>query len=217
MMQPKNKLHATADRPARARHPHPRPPGGPEARRRAGRRLPGLHQGRALGRSGLHDPSDAARRGPLGQAVSQTLEILLQLLPRRGWAGRPMLRVTNATLASHVGCSDRQVQRHLARLHEHGVIDIHWGHAHARLRFDVDAAAARPRIRSASTCARPWSSCTSRPGSSGQSRPPSRISSTSRRRRRRRSGRPRCADPCHGPAGAGALRRHAAADRAAAG
>ncbi|MFZ1425677.1 MAG: helix-turn-helix domain-containing protein, partial [Geminicoccaceae bacterium] len=83
---------------------------------------------------------DAARRGPLGQAVSQTLEVLLQLLPRRGWAGRPMLCVTNATLASHVGCSDRQVQRHLARLHEHGVIDMRWGHAHARLRFAVDTA-----------------------------------------------------------------------------
>lgn len=60
--------------------------------------------------------------------------------PRRGWAGRPILRVTNATLASHVGCSDRQVQRHLALLHEHGVIDIRWGHAHACLRFTVDAA-----------------------------------------------------------------------------
>ena len=83
---------------------------------------------------------DAARRGPLGQAASQTLEILLQLLPRHGWAGRPVLRVTNATLASHVGCSERQVQRHLAMLHEHGVIGVHWGRGHARLHFDVDAA-----------------------------------------------------------------------------
>ena len=139
MMRPKNKLHATAD-PAR--------PGILTPKRQAG-------QKRAVKRAADYQgftkavPSvdracmilrDAARRGPLGQAVSQTLEVLLQLLPRRGWAGRPMLRVTNATLASHVGCSDRQVQRHLARLHEHGVIDIRWGHAHARLRFTVDAA-----------------------------------------------------------------------------
>ena len=34
----------------------------------------------------------------------------------------------------------RQVQRHLAVLHEHGVIGVHWGRGHARLRFDVDAA-----------------------------------------------------------------------------
>ena len=139
MMRPKNKLHATAD-PAR--------PGILTAKRQAGQKRAAE---RAVDYQGFTKavPSvdracmvlrDSAKRGPLGQAVSQTLEVLLQLLPRRGWAGRPMLRVTNATLASHVGCSDRQVQRHLARLHEHGVIDIRWGHAHARLRFTVDAA-----------------------------------------------------------------------------
>ena len=138
MMRPKHKLHATAE-PAR--------PGILTAKRQAGQKRAAM---RAADYQGFTKavPSvdracmilrDAARRGPLGQAVSQTLEILLQLLPRRGWAGRPMLRVTNATLASHVGCSERQVQRHLAVLHEHGVIGIQWGHGHARLRFDLDA------------------------------------------------------------------------------
>jgi len=138
-MRPKNKLHATAD---------PVRPGILTPRRQAGQKRAAM---RAADYQGFTKavPSvdracmilrDAAKRGPLGQAASQTLEILLQLLPRRGWAGRPMLRVTNATLASHVGCSDRQVQRHLALLHEHGVIGIQWGRGHARLSFDVDAA-----------------------------------------------------------------------------
>ena len=139
MMQPKNKLHATAE-PAR--------PGILTPRRQAGQKRAAM---RAADYQGFTKavPSvdracmilrDAAKRGPLGQSVSQTLEIRLHLLPRRGRAGRPMRRVTNATLASHVGCSDRQVQRHLALLHEHGVIGIQWGRGHARLSFDVDAA-----------------------------------------------------------------------------
>ncbi|MFZ1428058.1 MAG: helix-turn-helix domain-containing protein [Geminicoccaceae bacterium] len=149
MMRPKHKLHATAD-PAsgRAATADPARPGILTPRRQAGQRQA---VERAADYQGFTKavPSvdracmvlrDAARRGPLGQAVSHTLEILLQLQPRRGWAGRPMLRVTNGTLASHVGCSERQVQRHLAVLHEHGVIGIQWGRGHARLSFDVDAA-----------------------------------------------------------------------------
>ncbi|MFZ1426817.1 MAG: helix-turn-helix domain-containing protein, partial [Geminicoccaceae bacterium] len=138
-MRPKHKLHTTTI-PAR--------PGILTPRRQAGQRQAAK---RAADYQGFTKavPSvdracmilrDAARRGPLGQAVSKTLEVLLHMLPRRGWAGRPMLRVTNATLASHVGCSERQVQRHLAVLHEYGVIGVHWGRGHARLRFTVDAA-----------------------------------------------------------------------------
>ena len=78
-----------------------------------------------------------ARRGPLGKAASHTLETLLQLLPRSCWSGLPVLRATNATLASRVGCSKRQVQRHLALLHEQGVIGISWGRSHARLDFQL--------------------------------------------------------------------------------
>ena len=78
-----------------------------------------------------------ARRGPLGKAASHTLEALLQLLPKSCWGGLPMLWVTNATLASRVGCSERQVQRHLAQLHKLGVIGINWGRGHARLSFQL--------------------------------------------------------------------------------
>ena len=78
-----------------------------------------------------------ARRGPLGKAASHTLEVLLQLLPQSCWSGLPVLRATNTTLASRVGCSERQVQRHLARLHEQGVIGINWGRGHARLSFEL--------------------------------------------------------------------------------
>ena len=78
-----------------------------------------------------------ARRGPLGKAASHTLEVLLQLLPQPCWSGLPVLRVTNATLASRVGCCERQVQRHLALLHEQGVIGINWGRGHARLGFEL--------------------------------------------------------------------------------
>ena len=80
-----------------------------------------------------------ARRGPLGKAASHTLEVLLQLLPQPCWSGLPVLRVTNATLASRVGCCERQVQRHLAVLHEQGVIGINWGSGHARLGFQLHA------------------------------------------------------------------------------
>ena len=80
-----------------------------------------------------------ARRGPLGKAASHTLEVLLQLLPQPCWSGLPVLRVTNATLASRVGCCERQVQRHLALLHEQGVIGINWGSGHARLGFQLHA------------------------------------------------------------------------------
>ncbi|MGE3738221.1 MAG: helix-turn-helix domain-containing protein [Geminicoccaceae bacterium] len=80
-----------------------------------------------------------ARRGPLGKAASHTLEVLLHLLPQFCWAELPVLRVTNATLASRVGCSRRQVQRHLAILHEHGAIGINWGRGHTRLGFQLHA------------------------------------------------------------------------------
>lgn len=78
-----------------------------------------------------------ARRGPLGKAASHTLEVLLQLLPKSCWSGLPVLRATNAILASRVGCSERQMQRHLARLHELGAVGIHWGRGHARLSFQL--------------------------------------------------------------------------------
>ncbi|MFZ1426771.1 MAG: hypothetical protein WAS21_08395, partial [Geminicoccaceae bacterium] len=82
MMRPKNKLHETAG-PAR--------PGILTAKRQAGQQRAAM---RAADYQGFTKavPSvdracmilrDAARRGPLGQAVSQTLEVLLQLLPRR--------------------------------------------------------------------------------------------------------------------------------------
>ena len=92
-----------------------------------------------------------ARRSPLGRAAVETLELLLRLLPRRCWNELPVLRITNATLANRVGCCERQVQRHLAIMHQHGVIGIHWGRGNTRLRFDVhgsnkDAPSAVPGI-----------------------------------------------------------------------
>ena len=77
-----------------------------------------------------------ARQGPAGRAATETLAELLRLLPRRSWAGLPVLRVTNQHLASRLSCCIRQVQRHLARLHQLGIIAIDWSRANSRLRFD---------------------------------------------------------------------------------
>lgn len=85
-----------------------------------------------------------ARRGPLGRAATETLTTLLGLLPRGRWHELPVLRVTNTTLSSRVGCSERQVQRHLAVLHQHGVIGIDWGCGNTRLRFDIHASEHEP-------------------------------------------------------------------------
>ena len=76
-----------------------------------------------------------ARQGPAGRAATETLAELLRLLPRRSWAGLPVLRVTNQHLASRLSCCIRQVQRHLARLHQLGIIAIDWGRANSRLRW----------------------------------------------------------------------------------
>lgn len=81
----------------------------------------------------------SARRGPAGRATIATLEALLQLMPRRRWSEQPILRVTNQHLAARLGYSIRQVQRHLATLHQHGIVAIDWGKANSRLRFDVHA------------------------------------------------------------------------------
>lgn len=85
-----------------------------------------------------------ARRHPPGRMAIETLEILLRLLPRHCWGQQPVLRVTNATLASHLGYCERQAQRHLRALHEHGIVAIDWGRGNTRLRWDVHATHERP-------------------------------------------------------------------------
>lgn len=73
----------------------------------------------------------------LGRAACATLAVLLHALPRRRWANLPVLRITNGDLAAMAGRHERSVQQHLARLHEEGVIAVHYGRGNTRLRFDL--------------------------------------------------------------------------------